>query len=151
MAHRFHSCLSEEMNDSEKSVRVWGFEGPWKEKANALERGCENRTFQERGRSRGQSVQKLEEVQVVLGWPQRVAGAPLSKAPGSTDCSFSQCVFLALPVAAPLLHVFSLAGAGWWRVSRIPLCRMGRTGEQGGGEPRVRGARDGQQGGPRLA
>lgn len=38
--------------------------------------------------------------------------------------------------AALLLHVFSSAGAGWWRVSRIPLCGMEGT---GGGGPRVRG------------
>lgn len=63
----------------------------------------------------------------------------LSKAAESTDCSFSHCVFLALPVAAPLLHVLPLAAVRWWRVSRIPLCGMERTGVQGGREPRVRG------------
>lgn len=112
-----------------------GFRGALEAEGKCPREGTKDKRFQECGRSRGQGIQRLEGVQVVLGCPPRVLGAPPSKAPGSADCSHS--MFLALPVAAPLLHVFSLAGAGWWRGSRIPLCGMGRTAEQGG-EPRVR-------------
>ena len=86
----------------------------------------------------GQGIQRLEGVQGVPRCPQS-APSPLSKAPGPADRSFSWGSCFAS--AALLLHVFSLARAGWWRVSRIPLCGMEGTG--GGGA--------GQQGGPPLA
>ena len=81
----------------------------------------------------GQGIQRLEGVQGVPRCPPS-APSPLSKAPGPADRSFSWGSCFAS--AALLLHVFSLARAGWWRVSRIPLCGMEGT---GGGGPRARG------------
>lgn len=50
----------------------------------------------------------------------------------------SLCVLSFANCCSPSARLL-LGWGGWWRVSRIPLCEMERTGLQGGGEPRVRG------------
>ena len=122
--------------------QLGGSEGPWEEKPSALEGALRTGDFRNvggvgwrgwEGGDRGSRGWKS------LGCP----GVP-SERPKPPEQRPRVCRMLSLLVcvscfasAAPLLHVFSLAGVGWWRVSRIPLCGMERTG--GGGGPRARG------------
>lgn len=96
----------------------------------------------------GTGYPALGRSQVVLGCPQRTPRAPLSKPSGLADCSLS--MFLALPIAAPLLHVFSLAGAGGGGSPEFPFVEWrGQESREEG--TKSEGAGADQQGGPPLA
>lgn len=135
--------------------QLGGSEGPWKEKPSALEGALRTGDFRNVGGAGvdgvggwGQGIQRLKS----LGCP----GVP-SECPKPPEQRPRLCQLLFLPVcvscfanAAPLLHVFSLAGVGWWwGLQNSPLW----DGEEDRRRRRTKskGAGAGQQGGLPLA